>query len=184
MTPAETASLGAPVQLSPVTPQVDALVFGAAPDTQALSVQGAKYPDMSLDNGAYEGSARDFVVNYDDDGYAVSITTVAGGSMDAGGAVNATYRKAFFDSDDASEWFDSTSRETRFTCDCTSGAATATFNTEGRSEDDGGVFPLGGSQAVANGDTFTRMIEEPVSQVRANLTGVTGPVKVLVQDAT
>jgi hypothetical protein len=187
MSPAESASVSAAVQLSPATPQVDALVFGAAPDTQALSVQGAKYPDMQLLDAPtlyYEGTGRDYVVDVDEDGYAVSITTIAGGALDAGGTPNATYRKAFFDADDVSEWFVGSSQQTRFTCDCGSGAAATNFETEGRSEIGGTPFPLATLQAVANGTSFTRAIQQPVSAVRASLTGVTGPVKILVQDAT
>lgn len=188
-----TSFISKALELSPATLQVDFLVFGPAPDTQPLSALGARgvgynSSGLTLDDGAgtlyYDGSGKDYLVNLDSDGYAVSITTIAGGALDAGGAADATYKLSEWAADDVSQWVPTSgAAQVRVTVDASAGGP-VTFDLEGRADSTSPPFPLGATRAMIAGEVFTRNLEEKVSAVRVNLTGVTGPVKALVQVST
>jgi hypothetical protein len=174
------------VSLPPELRITDALVFGPAPDTQVLSEDGYWAPD-GRGTELVDGTTRyyhdeDFTLDRDPvTGNIVSITTVANGALDAGGPADATFYSAEHTIDGDTVWYPTRSNQTRITVDATA-AGPVTVNTQGRTSSSG-AHNLGSSFVVAAGETRTRMIEEPVSEVRVQLTAVTGPVQVYVQQA-
>jgi hypothetical protein len=174
--------LGRPFRLGPITPVVDALVFGAAPDEQPLSVTGLRERkiDVSLAGvPVYEGD--DYTIVRNDDREPIAVASVAGGALDAGGNVSVSFTEATFLADDDSESFNTAAQQLRVTIDGSSGGG-CTVNTQGSADGGASWYDLGLPFAVAAAETRTRMIEEPTSSLRVQLTAVAGPIEVLVQE--
>lgn len=173
--------LGRPFPLGPETPVTDALVFAAAPDTQALSEPASKdrFPVL-VDGGRKLYAGTDYALVRNDKKEVVAITSLVGGYLDAGGNASCDFIAAYFSGDAISESHRAFGESSRITIDASAGGP-ATVDTEG-SDDGVSWYSLGTTFTVNAGQTRTRHLDLPSTYVRANLTGVAGPVQVRVQD--
>lgn len=173
--------LGHPIVLGPEVPVVDVLAFGPGPNTQLLSEVASKHRKLTVTDGGtnlyYEG--KDYVIDRDDKRRPESITSVANSSLDVAGAATVTFTAAYVTLDGDTHAHRTTAPEVRITIDGTAGGCTV--QPQG-SADGVAWYSMGASFVVAPGQTRTRMIEEPNTYVRAQLSAVAGINKVTVQD--